>query len=405
MIYTEKLYFSVPLENSQLNEVKVDEAMVEQLGDITHYSTQLNGKTFEVYERKSVIFPQVSGEMVIPGPIYTGEIGSRFFGGGRPIRVSHPPIRLQVLPKPASYPSNAQWIPAQELSLDYNWRGNPQQLNVGEPITLDLTLRGQGLSSAQLPNLDLDGVKGLKYYPDQAQTTENKDERGITGIRKQSIAIVATKGGSITLPEIRIPWWNIERQQLEYAVLPAQRLSANGASQNQSEQATASQEESANETTSAAPQGHQTEIKEGINVWMIVSAILLLLWLATLTLWLKAPKKHILEETKNQNNTMSANAKRRNLKKACRNNDPEATRAAVIDWASNLWGQSFSSLSQVIQACEDKTLSSALSELDYTLYSATGNSAWQGEYLWQLLNAYKPGLDQKNDPLTPLYPA
>lgn len=403
VIYTEKLYFSVPLENSQLSEVKVDEAVAEQLGDITHYSTQLNGKTFEVYERKTAIYPQVSGEMIIPGPIYSGEVGSRFFGGGRPIRVSHPPIRLQILPKPASYPASAPWIPAQDLALDYTWRGNPQQLEVGEPITLDLSLRGQGLSSAQLPDLKLDDVIGLKYYPDQAQTTEHKDGQGITGVKKQSIAIVATKGGSITLPEIRIPWWNIDRQQLEYAVLPAQRLSSNGTvqSENTSDDV---QEQATEGMPQPTPQPDEQKVEEDVNIWMLISALLFIGWGTTIAIWLSRPKQTLEAAQSLSRDIEQPKFNSKQLKTACRDNQPEAARTAVLEWATQTWKRPVSSLSQAVQLCEDEALSSALSELDYTLYSQSGNSAWQGEYLWQLINGYKPSTKKTDNPLAPLYP-
>jgi len=402
VVYTEKLYFSVPLENSQLSEVKVDEAMIEQLGDITHYSTQLNGKTYEVYERKTAIFPQTSGEMVIPGPIYSGEVGNRFFGGGRPIRVSHPPIRLQILPKPASYPSGAPWIPANELALDYSWRGNPQQLQVGEPITLDLTLRGAGLSSAQLPNLELGSVRGLKYYPDQAQTTESKGANGITGVKKQSIAIVATQNGNVTLPEIRIPWWNIQRQQLEYAVLPAQRLSASGASVSQTAEQTNTDLTESVPQPEAQAEESSTTASAPSSFWMYVSAVLGVLWIITLGLFFKKPSA---VSTGVQTTKPAPQKSLKRLKQACRANDPYEARTALLSWAEEQWQKPVSSLNQVADLSNDAGLQTALAELDQTLFSATGNSAWQGEYLWQLIQGYKPSKHPESAaPLTPLYP-
>jgi hypothetical protein len=404
VLYTEKLYFSVPLENSQLSEVKVDEAIIEQLGDIIHYSTQLNGKTYEVYERKTAIFPQISGEMVIPGPRYTGEVGSRFYGGGRPIRVSHPPLRLQILPKPASFPSNAQWIAAEELTLNYDWRGNPQQLQVGEPITLDLTLRGKGVSSAQIPNLELNPIKGLKYYPDQAQTTEQKGDTGLIGVRQQSTAIVATKNGNFTLPEIRIPWWNTKRQQLEYAVLPAQRLSSSGMTKSNSQPESKVDQELTNlkEEPEISPTSN-TKSTESSNLWMIISLVLMLLWIGTLYLWFTARSTPIETTVKTTHKASSFSNKR--LKLACRANSPEEARMQILLWAKHQWQKPYSSLTEVAHQCGDEALSSALLELDYTLYSETGNSAWQGEYLWQLIDGYKGIPTKSKGELPPLYPA
>ena len=200
IVYSEKLYFSVPLDNSQLNEVEVEDAVVQALGETKQYRTQLNGRNFDVYERRYVIFPQTSGDLIIPGPRYSGEISNGRWRPGRPISVSHPPIRIQVLPQPASYPQADTWLPAKNVSLDYKWLGDVSNLNQGEPITLSLTLKAQGLGAAQLPKLELMDIPNLKYYPEQAQSQDMSDDNGITGTVTQNIAIVATQSGEIRLP-------------------------------------------------------------------------------------------------------------------------------------------------------------------------------------------------------------
>ena len=398
VLYTEKLYFSVPLENSQLGEVAVDEAMVESLGEIKHYQTQLNGRSFEVYERKSLIFPQTSGEMIIPGPIYSGEISNGRWRGGRPIRISHPPITMPVLPKPASYP-NGTWLPAKDVKLDYKWQGNIESLNVGEPVTLELTMTAKGLTSAQLPNLELQKVKGLKYYPDQAQTSDSADNTGVIGKRTQSIAVVPNKAGSLTLPEVRIPWWNTHHGKLEYAVLPAQRLTAFSSGQSKQSQIPEQIEEEA--ASEPAPLNTAIEAQNNQLIWPMISGLFALLWLVTLALWMRNRHQSIDVPLDNFEKP-AANLK--SIKQACRNNQPEAARAAILSWAQQEWRIPFASLSQASDYISDTTLKTALQELDYTLYSQVGNSAWQGEYLWQLFKAYKPGQDSSTSALPSLYP-
>ena len=401
VLYTEKLYFSVPLENSQLGEVAVDEAMVESLGEIKHYQTQLNGRSFEVYERKSLIFPQTSGEMIIPGPIYSGEISNGRWRGGRPIRISHPPITMPVLPKPASYP-NGTWLPAKDVKLDYKWQGNIESLNVGEPVTLELTMTAKGLTSAQLPNLELQKVKGLKYYPDQAQTSDSADNTGVIGKRTQSIAVVPNKAGSLTLPGVRIPWWNTRHGKLEYAVLPAQRLTAFSSGQSkQSQMPEQVEEEAVSGASETAPLNTAIEAQNNQLVWPMISGLFALLWLVTLALWMRNRHQSIDVPLDNFEKP-AANLK--SIKQACRNNQPEAARAAILSWAQQEWRIPFASLSQASDYISDTTLKTALQELDYTLYSQVGNSAWQGEYLWQLFKAYKPGQDSSTSALPSLYP-
>jgi hypothetical protein len=77
---------------------------------------------------------------------------------------------------------------------------------------------------------------------------------------------------------------------------------------------------------------------------------------------------------------------------------------AKIHWANSIKNMTFVSLDQVAHEVDDSALETALNELDYTLYSQTGNSAWQGENLWQIFSAYKIQKKSDSSTLTSLYP-
>ena len=408
IVYSEKLYFSVPLDNSQLNEVEVEDAVVQPLGETKQYRTTLNGRSFDVYERRFVIFPQVSGELVIPGPRYSGEISNGRWRPGRPISVSHPPLRIQVLPQPASYPQNASWLPAKDVKLDFRWLGDITQLNQGEPITLALTLTAQGLSAAQLPKLDLPESKGLKYYPEQTQTNDVANDSGITGIASQNIAVVVNKNGTVRLPEVRIPWFNIESGRVEYATMPGQTLKVSGESTqpvqpNTTNDTSMSSDLSEPETHSdIVPVANDSE--HSINYWPVVSLVFMLLWLITgYILWRQIQNKGNVEsEVTSRQKNISGSLKA--IKQACRNNDANQARATIVAWAQAQGHEHITRLDQVAQLNNDASLKQALQELDYTLYSPNGNSAWQGEYLWQLIRNIESKPDSSHAPLAPLYP-
>lgn len=408
IVYSEKLYFSVPLDNSQLNEVEVEDAVVQPLGETKQYRTTLNGRSFDVYERRFVIFPQVSGELVIPGPRYSGEISNGRWRPGRPISVSHPPLRIQVLPQPASYPQNSPWLPAKDVKLNFRWLGDITQLNQGEPITLALTLTAQGLSAAQLPKLDLPESKGLKYYPEQTQTNDVANDSGITGIASQNIAVVVNKNGTVRLPEVRIPWFNIESGRVEYATMPGQTLKVSGESTQPVQPNTTSDTSMTSDLSE--PETHSdivpvaNDSEHSINYWPVVSLVFMLLWLITgYILWRQIQNKGNVEsEDASHQKNISGSLKA--IKQACRNNDANQARAAIVAWAQAQGHGHITRLDQVAQLNNDASLKQALQELDYTLYSPNGNSAWQGEYLWQLIRNIESKPDSSHAPLAPLFP-
>lgn len=409
IVYTEKLYFSVPLDNSQLSEVEVEDAVVQALGETKQYRTQLNGRNFDVYERRYVIFPQTSGELIIPGPRYSGEISNGRWRPGRPIAISHPPTRIQVLPQPASYPQANTWLPAKNVSLDYKWLGDVANLNQGEPITLALTLKAQGLGAAQLPKLELADLPSLKYYPEQAQSQDINDENGITGIVSQNIAIVATQSGDVRLPEIRIPWFDIKAGRMEYAVMPAQTLSVSGALKpsiphQETPLNSVTTDQATNDNHLSMPPAAMVQDSQSAKFWPVLSLIFMLLWLITsYLLWRKhqAPKQDEQPDAVAQ--SLSGHLKE--IKKACRNNDAKAARSAILSWAHTQGFPHNVGLDQLALLNDSTEFKQALQELDYTLYSASGNSAWQGEYLWQLIRNIKPEKNQASSPLPPLYPS
>lgn len=408
IVYSEKLYFSVPLDNSHLSDVAVEDAVVKPLGETKQYRTQLNGRSFDVFERRYVIFPQTSGELIIPGPRYTGEISHGRWRPGQPISISHPPIRIQVLPQPASYPQSSTWLPAESIALDYKWLGDIKNLKQGEPITLALTLKAEGLSAAQLPKLTLQDVPQLKYYPEQAQTQDISHDNGTTGIISQNIAVVATQSGQVQLPEIRIPWFDIKVGRIEYAVMPAQTLKVAGTvkpqtqpsspSSTPSEDSTAQMEPVAPEQTLVSTNGQTAKF------WPVLTLIFMLLWLITsYLLWRKHQEPNELAEKETTQPALTGSLKE--IKKACRNNDAKAARAAILNWAHAQGLKNVTGLEQVATLGEGDELKQALAELDYTLYSSSGNSAWQGEHLWQIIRHIKPvENDKASTALQPLYP-
>lgn len=408
ILYTEKLFFAVPLDNGQLDEVAVDEAVVTQLGDVKQYNTRVNGRTFNVYERQYAIFPQTSGEMVIPGPRYTGEISNGPWRPGRPISLGHPPKKINVLPKPSNYP-NAPWIPAKSLDVSANWQGNPAQINVGDPITLTINVEAKGLSSAQIPAVAIPEIDGFKYYPDQAQTQDRHEASGLVATRKQSVAVVATQAGQYRLPEIRIPWWNTKSNRVEYATIPAQTLNVEiSDSQSQSNQNTT-------QSIAASPANepkntqliNQSDVENDWNPWILSTLVFAILWLASLfyIFWQRDSVDHAVQTEP----AFATNGKPlKALKKACRQNHPDLARQALLEWANtSLPNAPYGRLADICHDLSDSSLISAIQELDHTLYSAAGNSAWQGEYLWQLVNQYKPMAqpsENKDNDLKPLYP-
>lgn len=407
VLYTEKLYFAVPLDNHKLSEVEVADALVQPLGNTRQFRTSINGRRYDVFERQYVIFPQTSGDMIIPGPRYYGEISRGLWQPGQPVRVSHAPTSVKILPKPAQYP-NAPWLPANQLILEGRISGDTRNMHTGEPVTLNITLKASGLNASQLPEIQLPVVNNLKYYPDQGSTQDINDTNGIMGQRTQSIAILAGKAGQYSIPEIKIPWWNVTTGQVEYATLAAQTLNV-GKAENATtitlgpDENTAPAEENNNDTDNTSVSGSTA----GAVIWQISTAILAILWAATLLAffiyWRRASRQP-LSLTPAETAAPDINALLHKLKNACRENQPNLARQHLISWGNLLFSTRLAGLQELAEKVNDEKLALALRELDYTLFAKQNNSVWQGEQLWTLIKRYKPAAQMNAQPITDLYP-
>ena len=269
---------------------------------------------------------------------------------------------------------------------------------MGEPVTRTITLNARGLSGSQLPSIDLTQVDGLKYYPDQSDHNDKTDTQGIYGFLQQSIAIVPTQGGRVTIPEMRIPWWNLETNQLEYAILPTQTITVAAASTVLKDKNTIENDKAAAPSISSAATTHS-----GDGYWIAATLLLLLTNIITaFLLWRRQDKA--IDKTPGTVPTSSKD-KLRQVKKACQKNDPLIIRQTLKEWSQQELG--ISAMDQLGQQLNSIALSNSLNELESVLYQNSENSAFNGQMLWnnlsQAIKKMQTSRPTNQAELSPLY--
>ena len=280
VFYTLRLYTKVDISQARLNEPELADAVIERLGEDSNFNTQVNGVNYSVTERKYVIFPQKSGQLIIKPLVLTAEVLTNgnpnfnsFFNSQmtKTKRVESKAITLNVKPAPASF-NGKHWLSAEELVLKQEWSGDVQQMKVGEPLTRTLTLLAKGTTVGQLPELNTTNTNDqLKAYPDQPVLQEQKKADGLLAFREEKIALIPSKAGSYTLPAIEIPWFNTKSQKMEVARIPETTITAVAVAGTQSAPV-------APELTPATPEKIETgSVIKGpqqINIWLWVSVFL-----------------------------------------------------------------------------------------------------------------------------------
>lgn len=399
LLYKEKLYYAENHNDANLSEFKVTDARLQPLGEVKNYTTIINGRRFGVYERQFAIFPEATGELVIPGSRFHASVPNAYdrWSRGRTISVVSKPIKMEVSAIPAGYPSDAAWLPATQLSISETFSQEPSQWQVGEAVTRTIKIQAQGIPGNQLPDLSPAPVSGLRYYPDQAIHDEQVTEQGVVGHSEQSVAIVAAHGGKFTLPEIRIPWWNTRTNKLEYAQLPAHEINVNGAKAQPSTPAQPindkTQPNSINHLDTVAATSNQAATANPL-LWLVVT--LLGVSLITNILLLVTRKKSKTSTPTASEDAAESNSKRQywqDFSQACNRNNGIDIRHNLLKWV-NTGGLKnvtppVTSLSALAKQVSNPSLGNALLELDSLLYSSSSNSAYSGQNLKTLIEQEK----------------
>lgn len=407
VLYTLKIYFRVQISQSRLSDLSVQDAIVEQLGEDATYRTQINGVEYGVLERKYAIFPQQSGLFTIAPLTLTTEVVSgrqpRFNGFfSRQLtetrRISSKAITLDVQPVPQNFTGTA-WLSAESLQLSEDWSEPRLKVKIGEPLTRTLRVSAKGTTVGQLPELaGQTGIEGLKTYPDQPVLNETKQGDGLVASREEKIAYIPNQAGDYTLPEVTITWFNTKTQKTEVATLPEVTIHALApAGSTQSSSPEMSESPAQAQTTPALPE----QLGPGPGLWQGLSAFFAAGWLTTL-LWFYLKSK-TARTNKPTIEILSNLYDDKALKAACRRNDPQAAKQALLQWGKQRFD--VDNLAWLADHCASP-LSDEILRLNQCLYANT-QQTWHGQALWHAYSKYADAA-QKTEPkqdtaLEPLY--
>ena len=409
MRYVVRLLRSVDVVDGTLTEPSATNAVLHRLGRDISYTTKRDGRSYRVLERRYALFPQASGELVISPVEFEGEVVdpgqagsglSRLFARGERVHLRTPVVRARALPPPANYPGRT-WLPAKSLQLTEEWSKDPESLRAGEPVTRTLHLQAVGLSAEQLPEISVTVTEGVKEYVDQPITRTTTDTDWVHGVREQRTALVPGNEGNYTLAEIRIDWWDTERNVLRQATIPARVL-----------RVAAGAQDSAIPTSAGdgvkAEQLPPPPLWRRPLLWQGLSALLVFLWLATFIAWRRARARPQTAPGERDRGQDAPQVSATTLRRACLSDEPRAARRALLRWAAASWPENAPrSLQELAKHLANAELRAELARLDRALY-ASDQDPWRGEPLWHRarkgLVRPAPPRPQKAGDLPVLYP-
>jgi hypothetical protein len=234
VVWTVRLISDANIETISVTVPKTGDAVVEKLdGPVTSVAT-IGGQQKIVNAFRYVITPLRSGSVPIPSFEASGKLrdrGGYAYGraaGDQSFSVkADRDLELQVQP-PVS--TDRRWLPLRSLQINGTLTSR-MNTGVGEPLTLKLELSAQGAGGELLPSLAsfLKGA-GYKVYKEASKVTRAVDPRTneLVGTRSEQYTLIPRRPGKLEIPAIRIPWWDVQHERQQYAMLPSKSVQVAG---------------------------------------------------------------------------------------------------------------------------------------------------------------------------------
>ena len=463
--YRVRVLFRDQPRRAILDEPQVEGATLQRQGEDQNDSEEIDGQRYTVIERRYLVVPQRSGPLTIGGPRLEAlmaqdrpgarrspfaDFGNMFDGQGiadlfdpgatRRVIERGPDRTLQIRPQPDT--GGAAWLPAESVQLSDEWTPSPPRFRVGEPVTRTLVVTARGATAAQLPTLDTGTPEGARVYP---ETPKMEDLPGSvpTALKTLKVALVPTRAGPLTLPEIRLTWWDTTTDQSRVAVIPQRTVEVAPAAGEAAAPAPAPTPAPAPAVASApAPVGTPTptvaptpgqgapagaaaatqtkgeaashgfiEALRTASPWPWLALCFALAWLLTLAWAIRRKAVGASRPDATVQPGKSLATARTQARQACAAADPRAARSALLDWARTRWpARPPAGLSDLAVRLGPAASAAAapLEAIDRAIYAPAG-ATWDGAAAWQtleplLLAQERAAQSPAAQPLPGLYP-
>ena len=401
LLFTVRLYYTINgIRNPQFTELEMENSVIQLIGSPNQYEKLIDGERYGVYEKRYVIFPQRSGPLEVPDILFRGEVtdGSSNFVfrnlNTRRVTAFIEGITIDVLERPVAIQDNDFWLPVSSLTLEESWSTDISNLKVGDSVVRTVTMTADGLDGAVLPPFGPTEIEGLNLYPDPAEIERTFVEGAIVGTRIETSTMVATESGNFEIPEISIPWWNINTNQLEATIIPATRLTIATVTGEVPAEQTVASTENLEELLSQLPIVDQDMIDEQAEAEFIevdaawlnytIAAAFIIVMFSIYKLVIADNKREISQYLQRLVAQIAANYSPDNnervaykqLVRACSSNDLTTIRQTLITWCDHhIDSRSVISMEDILQQSESSALHEHARNIQTALFQINDNQA------------------------------
>ena len=400
LLFSIRLFYTINgIRNPVFTEIDIPDTVTQLIGSPNQYEKIIDGQRYGVYEKRYVIFPQKSGSLDIPDILFRGEVtdgSSSFvfrnlntrritaFIEGRTIDVVERPPSAEILPT---------WLPVTDLVMEESFSRPLSDLKVGDTFVRTIKMTANGVDGAVLPPFSPSNIQGFNTYPDPAKIERRFVNGSIVGERIESSTLVVLEDGNLSIPAIKIDWWNVDSDRLDSTIvqetmlriLPLQGIAPSELavpSTESIEDLLAAPPEISQEMIDEQATGQYLNIEEILVRYSIIIGFLLIFVTLLRNLIIKN-RSHIFAGyaglRKEFRLTQSPERNERNayraLMRAFRHSDTQEIKATLIQWANHIVGTiEINTIEDLYRQKEHPEIYGPLQNFQSALFSEKPNS-------------------------------
>ncbi len=180
-----------------------------------------------IFEKRSVLIPIREGDATIGPLVVRGELPVRsrrsrdpffdiddFFGTGetRPVTTQSEPRSISVLPLPSEGRPNGFTGAVGRFTMKAS--ASPTTVAAGDPVTLTLTIAGQGnVEALSMP--EVPPIQGVRAYDPERKVALDENADTLRGSVTFTQALVPSKPGPLAIPVLAFSFFDVEKKRYE----------------------------------------------------------------------------------------------------------------------------------------------------------------------------------------------
>ena len=306
------------------------------------------------------------------------------------------PLEIDVLPIPEINNGN-WWLPSDKVEISSDWDNKVPEMHVGEAVNRKIKLVAYGVADTQLPKLSFPETPNLKQYPENPEYKSIVVNDGIVSEMSVNVVYIPQQGGQITIPEVVVPWYNLNTKSVEKAVLPPITAVVSGTSpvlsQTKEPTSAAVAEKSSNIEKVSSPE-------KTVSFKFVWGIMVLAFALGLFVCWLVFYFYHQIAKKRSQKEKTNTSA---DLDKILHGKDLKEVRNEILLWARSCNNdKKIINLDDVAAAFDNRELTELLHQLGTALYSGK-NDEFDTKCLYKLIKelSKKHQSEKKEKPLLP----